>query len=81
MGLDSSPIKSTQRTGRVVRKEGSKYAEMFTLVLENTKTPDFLLQTYLDLKEAGFNFNYDIGHDYVSGSKLKEMFLNLTINL
>ena len=36
MGLDSSPIKSTQRTGRVVRKEGSKYAEMFTLVLENT---------------------------------------------
>jgi superfamily II DNA or RNA helicase len=36
MGLDSSPIKSTQRTGRVVRKEGSKYSEMFTLVLENT---------------------------------------------
>lgn len=36
MGLDSSPIKSTQRTGRVVRKEGTKYAEMFTLVLENT---------------------------------------------
>lgn len=36
MGLDSSPIKSTQRTGRVVRKEGAKYAEMFTLVLENT---------------------------------------------
>ena len=36
MGLDSSPIKSTQRTGRVVRKEGSKYAEMFTLVIENT---------------------------------------------
>ena len=36
MGLDSSPIKSTQRTGRVVRKEGTKYSEMFTLVLENT---------------------------------------------
>ena len=36
MGLDSSPIKSTQRTGRVIRKEGSKYSEMFTLVLENT---------------------------------------------
>lgn len=36
MGLDSSPIKSTQRTGRVIRKEGNKFAEMFTLVLENT---------------------------------------------
>lgn len=36
MGLDSSPIKSTQRTGRVVRKEEAKYSEMFTLVLENT---------------------------------------------
>ena len=45
-----------------------------TLVLENTKTPDISIKTYLDLKEAGFNFNYDIGHDYVSGSKLKEMF-------
>lgn len=36
MGLDSSATKGTQRTGRVVRKEGSKYAEMFTLVLEDT---------------------------------------------
>lgn len=36
MGLDSSPTKSIQRTGRVIRKEGSKFAEMFTLVLENT---------------------------------------------
>lgn len=36
LGLDSSPIKSKQRTGRVIRKESDKYAEMFTLVIENT---------------------------------------------
>ena len=36
MGLDSSSTKSTQRTGRVVRKEEQKYAEMFTLVIDNT---------------------------------------------
>lgn len=41
MGLDSSATKGTQRTGRVVRKEGSKYAEMFTLVLENTVECDW----------------------------------------
>lgn len=35
-GVNSSSTVSTQRTGRVVRKEGSKYAEMFTLVLEDT---------------------------------------------
>ena len=36
MGVDSSATKAIQSTGRVVRKEGSKYAEMFTLVMENT---------------------------------------------
>lgn len=36
LGVDSSPIKATQSTGRVIRKEGSKYAEMFTLVIEGT---------------------------------------------
>lgn len=36
LGLDSSPIKSKQRTGRVIRKESDKYAEMFTIVIENT---------------------------------------------
>lgn len=37
LGLDSSPIKSKQRTGRVIRKEEpTKYAEMFTIVIENT---------------------------------------------
>lgn len=51
MGLDSSPIKSTQRTGRVVRKEGTKYAEMFTLVLENTVETEWY-------KKAHPNGNY-----------------------
>lgn len=41
MGLDSSATKGIQRTGRIVRKEGSKYAEMFTLVLENTVECDW----------------------------------------
>ena len=43
MGLDSSPTKSIQRTGRVIRKEGSKFAEMFTLVLENTVEQEWLI--------------------------------------
>jgi superfamily II DNA or RNA helicase len=36
LGVNSSEIKSQQCRGRVVRKEGTKYSEMFTLVLENT---------------------------------------------
>lgn len=36
LGVDSSPTKAIQSTGRVIRKEGSKYAEMFTLVIEGT---------------------------------------------
>lgn len=48
MGLDSSPIKSTQRTGRVVRKEGSKYAEMFTLVIEDTVECEWYKRSHPD---------------------------------
>ena len=36
LGMDSSPIKYTQRKGRVVRKEGDKIAEIFTFVINNT---------------------------------------------
>jgi superfamily II DNA or RNA helicase len=46
MGLDSSPIKSTQRTGRVIRKEGNKFAEMFTLVLENTVEQEWFKKSH-----------------------------------
>lgn len=48
LGLDSSPIKSTQRTGRVVRKEGSKYSEMFTLVLENTSEEEWFRKSHVN---------------------------------
>lgn len=36
LGLDSSKIRKTQRIGRVVRKEGDKKAEIFTLVINQT---------------------------------------------
>lgn len=36
LGVDSSSTKSTQAAGRVIRKEGSKYSEIFTLVIEDT---------------------------------------------
>lgn len=35
-GVNSSSTTSIQRTGRVIRKEGTKYAEMFTLVIEDS---------------------------------------------
>lgn len=35
------------------------------LVLENVKTPSFILNTYIDLIKDEFLFNYDIGHDYI----------------
>lgn len=36
LGVDSSSTKAIQSTGRVIRKEGSKYSEMFTLVIEDS---------------------------------------------
>ena len=37
LGLDSSSIKSKQRSGRVIRKdELTKYVEMFKIVIEST---------------------------------------------
>ena len=36
LGLDSSKTRKTQRIGRVVRKEGDKQAEIFTLVIADT---------------------------------------------
>lgn len=46
------------------------------LVLENTKIPNFIEKTYLDLNKEGFSFNYDIGHDYTDSNKLKELIKN-----
>ena len=36
LGMDSSPTRSIQRKGRVIRKEGDKRAEIFTFVINNT---------------------------------------------
>ena len=46
MGVDSSATKAIQSTGRVVRKEGSKYAEMFTLVIENTVEQEWFKKSH-----------------------------------
>lgn len=47
LGVDSSATKAIQSTGRVVRKEGSKYSEMFTLVIENTVEEEWLNYLYI----------------------------------
>ena len=36
LGVNSSEIKSQQTRGRVIRKEGNKTAEFFTLVINDT---------------------------------------------
>ncbi|WP_329976866.1 DEAD/DEAH box helicase [Catenibacterium sp.] len=42
LGLDSSKIRKVQRIGRVVRKEGDKKAEIFTLVIDQTVETEWL---------------------------------------
>lgn len=46
------------------------------LVIENIEIPEYLVNTYLDLNKNGFNFNYDIGHDYTSTRALEELIEN-----
>lgn len=46
LGVDSSATKAIQSTGRVVRKEGSKYAEMFTLVIEDTVEQEWFKKSH-----------------------------------
>lgn len=41
LGLDSSKTRKIQRLGRVVRKEGNKQAEIFTLVIDSTVECDW----------------------------------------
>lgn len=36
LGLDSSETKSVQRRGRIIRKEGSKIAEIFNIIIDQT---------------------------------------------
>lgn len=46
LGVDSSATKAIQSTGRVVRKEGTKYSEMFTLVIENTVEEEWFRKSH-----------------------------------
>ena len=46
LGVDSSATKAIQSTGRLVRKEGSKYSEMFTLVMENTVEEEWFRKSH-----------------------------------
>ena len=46
LGVDSSSTKSTQAAGRVIRKEGSKYSEIFTLVLEDTVEQEWFKKSH-----------------------------------
>lgn len=47
LGVDSSSTKSTQAAGRVIRKEGSKYSEIFTLVVEDTVEQEWFKKVIL----------------------------------
>ena len=42
LGVDSSSTKSTQAAGRVIRKEGSKYSEIFNLIIADTVEQEWL---------------------------------------
>lgn len=46
LGVDSSSTKSTQAAGRVIRKEGSKYSEIFTLVIEGTVEQEWFKKSH-----------------------------------
>lgn len=48
LGLDSSKTRKVQRIGRVVRKEGDKTAEIFTLVIDQTVETEwyFIIKNY-----------------------------------
>lgn len=48
LGVDSSSTKSTQAAGRVIRKEGSKYSEIFTLVVEDTVEQEWFKKSHKD---------------------------------
>ncbi len=60
LGLDSSKTRKTQRIGRVVRKEGDKQAEIFTLVINDTVECDWYKRSntsdnIITIDEEGLN--------------------------
>lgn len=60
IGTDSSKIKSVQRTGRVVRKEGDKQAEIFNIVINQTVECEWFRKShegrsYITIDEQGLD--------------------------
>lgn len=49
------------------------------LVIENTNIPNYMIKTYKDLYEAGFKFNYDIGHDDNDNYMLFDIIKNIPL--
>ena len=50
------------------------------MVIENTNIPEYMTKTYKDLNDAGFSFNFDIGHDYNDNDMLLKIIDNLSLN-
>lgn len=48
LGMDSSPTKAIQRKGRVIRLESNKKAEIFTLVINDTKEEAWFQRSHPD---------------------------------
>lgn len=48
LGMDSSPTKAVQRKGRVIRLEPDKKAEIFTLVINDTKEEAWFQRSHPD---------------------------------
>lgn len=46
LGVDSSSTKSTQAAGRVIRKEGSKYSEIFNLIIADTVEQEWFKKSH-----------------------------------
>jgi superfamily II DNA or RNA helicase len=46
LGLDSSKIKATQKRGRVIRKEDSKQAEIFYLIINDTNEVNWFYKSH-----------------------------------
>lgn len=60
LGLDSSKTKAVQRRGRVIRKEGEKFAEIFNLVIDQTTDTEWFKKShegsdYITIDEEGLN--------------------------
>ena len=49
--------------------------------IDNAKGATFLMDNFINLNKAGFNFTFDIGHDYVDGSLFYDLIKNNNLKL